>query len=137
MYGPRGQAAHARSETSRKGAGVEPLLLLSVLACPIGMGLMMWFMARGMKRENPAAGARGSDSVEVVRRERRGCLPRSISWNGTGTARRATRQTSHGEQTRFHGSRRTSPYAEVDVRLQSARTLRVVSLQRLTKARSS
>ena len=26
----------------------SPLLLLAVLACPIGMGLMMFFMGRGM-----------------------------------------------------------------------------------------
>lgn len=29
---------------------------LAVLACPVGMGLMMWFMAKGMggKKEDPA-----------------------------------------------------------------------------------
>lgn len=30
-------------------AAVNPLLLLLVLACPIGMGLMMLFMGRGMR----------------------------------------------------------------------------------------
>ncbi len=30
------------------------LLSVAVLACPIGMGLMMWFMARGM-RKDPSA----------------------------------------------------------------------------------
>ena len=29
-------------------AATSPLLLLAVLACPIGMGLMMLFMGRGM-----------------------------------------------------------------------------------------
>jgi hypothetical protein len=28
--------------------GSSPLLVLAVLACPIGMGLMMFFMGRGM-----------------------------------------------------------------------------------------
>jgi len=27
----------------------EAVLGLAVLACPVGMGLMMWFMARGMR----------------------------------------------------------------------------------------
>ena len=31
------------------------LLTLAVLACPVGMGLMMLFMARGMKRTDDAA----------------------------------------------------------------------------------
>ena len=30
------------------GASSSPLLLLAVLACPIGMGVMMLFMGRGM-----------------------------------------------------------------------------------------
>lgn len=29
-------------------AAASPLLLLAVLACPLGMGLMMFFMGRGM-----------------------------------------------------------------------------------------
>ncbi|MBA2523482.1 MAG: DUF2933 domain-containing protein [Solirubrobacterales bacterium] len=37
---------------------------LAVLACPVGMGLMMWFMAKGMggKKEDPA-------TVEQMRAE--------------------------------------------------------------------
>ncbi len=30
------------------------LLSVAVLACPVGMGLMMWFMAKGM-RKDPSA----------------------------------------------------------------------------------
>ena len=42
------------------------LLGAAVLACPVGMGAMMWFMARGMrkkKEEHPPA------SVETLREE--------------------------------------------------------------------
>ncbi len=37
---------------------------LAILACPVGMGLMMWFMAKGMggKKEDPA-------TVEQMRAE--------------------------------------------------------------------
>ena len=34
------------------------LVALAILACPVGMGLMMWFMAKGMrggKNEEPVA----------------------------------------------------------------------------------
>ncbi len=27
----------------------------AVLACPVGMGAMMWFMAKGRRKEQPAA----------------------------------------------------------------------------------
>lgn len=27
----------------------------AVLACPLGMGAMMWYMAKGMRKEKPAA----------------------------------------------------------------------------------
>lgn len=40
---------------------------LALLACPIGMGLMMWFMGKGMRKERPSA----ETSVEELRAEHR------------------------------------------------------------------
>jgi hypothetical protein len=44
-------------------------LSLAALACPIGMGAMMWFMGRGMrgKREEPVP----PESLEALRDEHR------------------------------------------------------------------
>ncbi|MDP9385728.1 MAG: hypothetical protein M3P50_10955 [Actinomycetota bacterium] len=47
------------------------LLSLAFLACPIGMGLMMWFMAKGMRKEPAAAEPRPGASVEQLREEHR------------------------------------------------------------------
>jgi hypothetical protein len=44
------------------------LVGLAVLACPVGMGLMMWFMGKGMRRGD-AEGAGEAPSVEDLRRE--------------------------------------------------------------------
>jgi hypothetical protein len=51
---------------------MEALLPLALLACPIGMGLMMWFMARGMrgeKREDGADRAAASASLDELQSE--------------------------------------------------------------------
>ena len=60
----------------------SPLLLLAVLACPIGMGLMMFFMARSMRGgrapstetesvpELKAEQARLAEKIEALERAR-------------------------------------------------------------------
>ena len=47
------------------------LLSLAFLACPLGMGLMMWFMAKGMRQESAAAAPPQNASVEQLREEHR------------------------------------------------------------------
>ncbi len=47
------------------------LLSLAFLACPIGMGLMMWFMAKGMRKKPAAAEPCPGASVEQLREEHR------------------------------------------------------------------
>lgn len=43
----------------------EALYALALLACPVGMGLMMWFMMRG-SRSAPAQ-AKPTEEAELVR----------------------------------------------------------------------
>jgi hypothetical protein len=46
------------------------LLGLAVLACPVGMGLMMWFMAKGM-RSRSKPDAKAATSLEDLQAEHR------------------------------------------------------------------
>lgn len=50
------------------GASGSPLLLLAVLACPVGMGLMMLFMGRGMmggKKDTTTLGGDASSLADM------------------------------------------------------------------------
>jgi hypothetical protein len=52
----------------------QSLYALAFLACPLGMGLMMWMMMRGKKEAMSAenvAGRPADRSVELLREERR------------------------------------------------------------------
>jgi hypothetical protein len=46
------------------------LLSLAVLACPVGMGLMMWFMAKGMRSGSgqPREDSPSLDELQVEHR---------------------------------------------------------------------
>lgn len=45
------------------------LVALALLACPVGMGAMMWFMNRGMKRDEPRSEGEQPASLADLRRE--------------------------------------------------------------------
>ena len=49
-------------------ASVTPLLAVCALACPVGMGAMMWFMSRG-SRSNDAPPARPPSTLDDLRHE--------------------------------------------------------------------
>jgi hypothetical protein len=44
-------------------------LVLALLACPIGMGLMMWFMSRGMRGDHMEDRTRDARSLAALRAE--------------------------------------------------------------------
>lgn len=45
------------------------LITLALLACPVGMGLMMWFMGKSMKGGNENVPSPQPKSVEQLREE--------------------------------------------------------------------
>lgn len=47
----------------------DALIGIAVLACPLGMGAMMWFMAKGMRKEDPHRETSVAPSLERLREE--------------------------------------------------------------------
>ena len=50
---------------------MDVLLSLAFLACPIGMGLMMWFMSKSMRKGPAVSAAPVGTGVEQLREEHR------------------------------------------------------------------
>lgn len=54
----------------QKGVLMSQLLYsLPLLACPVGMGLMMFFMMRGNKQESPRPSGTAADELTMLRAE--------------------------------------------------------------------
>jgi hypothetical protein len=47
------------------------LIAVAALACPVGMGVMMWLMARGMRERGGPDDAQEPASLEALRDEHR------------------------------------------------------------------
>lgn len=62
------------------------LLGLAVLACPVGMGVMMWFMAKGMRKDGSTPSRPEDMSMDELRRENR-ALDRELTRIGGGHSR--------------------------------------------------
>ena len=50
-------------------ASATPFIALCALACPVGMGAMMWFMARGSRAQSSPPPGQQPETLDELRRE--------------------------------------------------------------------
>jgi len=84
------------------GAIGSPLLLLAVLACPVGMGLMMVFMGRGMmggmKQKNRDETETGASALAEMKAEQARLAEKIEALEGHEPQQKATGHASDRER---------------------------------------
>ena len=64
----------------------QVLYTLALLACPVGVGLMMWFMMRGKKHDGAATSLSPGDAAELATLRAEADLLRANQHNLRSTA---------------------------------------------------
>ncbi len=85
-------------------AATSPLLFLALLACPIGMGLMMVFMGRGMmggmKQKNGEERETGGSALAEMKAEQARLADKIEALEGQQSQPKATDRAPDGEPDR-------------------------------------
>lgn len=69
---------------------MEALIVLALLACPVGMGVMMWWMGRGMKQDQAPAAPENVDDLRTERARLTAEIDQLHSERATRTGQKAS-----------------------------------------------